>query len=324
MVIESEHAVNEPHAHHRFQRLLASCYARPAIPMGIVYPCDTLSLHGALEAAALGLIDPVLFGPADRIRDVASELDRSLDGITIHPSSTAVAAAMDAGAAAKAGEVRALMKGDMHTAEMMRVFLSPRAHMRIGKRMSHAFAIDAPGYAHPLIVSDGALNVRPGLEEKRAICQNAIDLAMAIGIQHPRVAILAAVETVHAAMPATVEAAALAKMAGRGQIIGATVDGPLALDAAISPSAAHAKHLPPAVAGRANVLIAPDLEAGNLLAKELVLLADGIAAGIVLGGAVPIAVTSRSDGAAARVASAALAVLLTTEAVPTLPHSLSA
>ncbi|SEO94000.1 phosphate acetyltransferase [Luteibacter sp. UNC138MFCol5.1] len=313
MVTDSTNVFRERSTHHRFRQLLGDCQSRPAVSMGIIYPCDRPSLHGALEAAALGLIDPTLFGPADRLNEVAAELGRSLEGIAIHPSPTAASAVMDAASAAANGKVRALMKGDLHTAEMMHLLLSRPAHMRTGKRMSHAFAIDVPGYAHPLIISDGALSVRPSLEEKRAICQNAIELAVAIGIHHPRVAILAAVETVHASMPATVEAAALGKMAERGQISGAAVDGPLALDAAISPAAAEKKRLAPTVAGRANVLIVPDLEAGNLLAKELVLLADGIAAGVVIGGAVPIALTSRSDGAAARVASAALAVLLATQ-----------
>ncbi|UPG83853.1 bifunctional enoyl-CoA hydratase/phosphate acetyltransferase [Luteibacter aegosomatis] len=309
MATESTRALHDAGGHHRFRLLISSCRERPPLRMGIIHPCDALSLHGALEATALGLIEPVLFGPEKRIREVAAEIDRSLDGIAIHASPTPSAAALYAAEAVKHGRVAALMKGDIHTSDMMHALLAPESRLRTAKRMSHAFAIDVPGYAHPLIVSDAALNVRPGLDEKRAICQNAIDLAVAIGIRHPKVAVLAAVETIHAAMPATVDAAALAKMAERGQITGASVDGPLALDDAIRADAARAKHLDSVVAGRANVLIVPDLEAGNVLAKELVLLADGIAAGIVMGAAVPIALGSRADGAAARVASAALAVL---------------
>jgi phosphate acetyltransferase len=310
MTNEVSHTGRESPSHHRFQALLSDCYGRPPLPAAVIYPCDELSLHGALEATAAGLIDPVFFGPAERIRSVAEALGRPLDGIPIHPARDPRQATADAAAAALTGRVNMLIKGDIHTEEMMRVLLAPESHMRTGTRMSHAFAIDAPGYAHPLIVSDGALNVRPGLDEKKTICQNAIDLATAIGIQQRRLAVVAAAETVHATMPATTDAAALAKMAERGQITGAEVDGPLSLDLALSPAAVRAKHVDSRVAGRANVLVVPDLEAGNLLAKELVLLADGIAAGIVLGAAVPIALTSRSDGAAARVASAALGVLM--------------
>lgn len=297
-------------AHRRFRALLDSCAGRPPVRAAVIYPCDDLSLQGALDAAAAGLIDPVFFGPEDRIRGIAETLGRPLDGIPIRAANDPRHATMEAAAAAHSGSVNMLMKGAIQTEDMMRVLLSPESHMRTGKRMSHAFAIDTPGYGHPLIVSDGALNVRPGLEEKRAICQNAIDLATAIGIQRRKLAVLAAVETVHGSMQATTDAAALAKMAERGQITGAEVDGPLSLDTAISPAAARAKHVGSRVAGRANILVVPDLEAGNLLAKELVLLSDSIAAGIVLGAAVPIALTSRADGTAARVASAALGMLM--------------
>ena len=202
------------------------------------------------------------------------------------------------------------MKGDIHTADFLRALLDRDHGLRGTGRMSHAFAIDTPAYSHPLIVSDGVIHLRPGLEEKREICQNAITLAKAIGIEQRHVAILAAVETVHEAMPATLHAAALSKMAQRGQITDAEVEGPLALDNAISHAAARVKHLDAHVSGRANILIAPDLEAGNMLSKALVLLADGIAAGVVLGASLPIALTSRADTSAARVASAAMAVLL--------------
>lgn len=316
MAEQRQRAAREAAIHHRFQWLLASCRALSPLRMGVIHPCDALSLHGALTAASLGLIEPVLFGPEQRVREIAVQLGRSLDGLAIHPSRDPIAAAADAATAAAEGRVEALMKGAIHTADMMHVLLASTSHLRTGRRMSHAFAIDAPGYAHPLVISDAVLNVRPGLEQKRAICQNAIDLAVAIGIGQPRVAVLAAVETVHAAMPSTVDAAALTQMAARGQITGAVVDGPLALDDAIHPAAVKAKQLDSAVAGRANILIVPDLEAGNLLVKELVLLADGLAAGIVLGGAVPIALNGRADGVAARVASAALTVLIAAGAHP--------
>lgn len=295
--------------HARFQWLVTRAREHPALRMGIVHPCDETSLAGALDAAAAGLVDPVLFGPERTLRRLAESIGRSLDHVPIHAAPDARVAAMEATRAARRGEVAALMKGHMHTADLLHVLLDPEHGLRCGERMSHAFAIDVPGYAHPLVVSDGALHVRPSLEEKRAICRNAIDLAAAIGIEHRRVAVLAAVETVHAAMPATVDAAALAKMAERGQLPGADIDGPLALDNAISRGAADVKHIESRVAGRANILIVPDLEAGNILVKELVLLANAIAAGIVLGGCVPVALTSRSDGRHARVASAALAVL---------------
>ncbi|WP_448097798.1 bifunctional enoyl-CoA hydratase/phosphate acetyltransferase [Luteibacter yeojuensis] len=296
--------------HVRFKYLLSRCRGRPRLPMAIVHPCDALSLEGALDAASCGLIEPWLFGPEQRIRRLAETIGKGLEGVILHDAPGRMEAARAAVMACRRGDVHGLMKGDVHTADLLRVILDREHGLRIGGRLSHAFAIDTPAYSHPLIVSDGVIHLRPGLEEKRQICQNAITLAKAIGIEHRRVAILAAVETVHETMAATMHAAALSKMAERGQILDADVEGPLALDNAISHAAASVKHLDPHVSGRANILIAPDLESGNILTKALVLLADGIAAGVVLGASVPIALTSRADTSTARVASAALAVLL--------------
>lgn len=296
--------------HPRFRFLLSRCRNRPKLPMGVVHPCSAVSLEGALDAASHGLIEPWLFGPESHIRRLADTLGRGLEGVIIHDAPDAHTAAQFAVMAGRRGDIAALMKGDMHTSDLLHVLLDRDTGLRGPGRMTHAFAIDTPAYAHPLIVSDAAIHIRPNLDEKRDICQNAIDLAKAIGIERRHVAILAAVETLHEDMPATLHAAALSKMAARGQITDADVDGPLALDNALSPAAARLKHIDSHVAGHANILIAPDLESGNLLTKALVLLADGIAAGMVLGAALPVALTSRSDTSAARVASAAMAVLL--------------
>lgn len=305
--------------HPRFRFLLERCRGRARIPMAVVHPCSAVSLEGALDAASQGLIEPWLFGPERQIRRLADTLGRGLEGVTVHDARDAHAAARAAALAGRRGDVAALMKGDIHTADLMHVLLDRDTGLRGSGRMSHAFAIDTPAYSHPLIVSDAVIHLRPGLEEKRDICQNAIDLAKAIGIEHRRVAILAAVETLHETMPATLDAAVLSKMAERGQIVDADVEGPLALDNAISHAAASLKHIDARVAGRANILIAPDLESGNMLAKAMVLLADGIAAGMVLGASLPIALTSRADSPVSRVASAAMAVLLAARNEPAAP-----
>lgn len=295
--------------HPRFDFLLKRCVGMPRLPMAIIHPCDALSLEGALAARAAGLIEPRLFGPARQLERLAETLGLDLSDIFICDVPDARAAIVEAAAAARRGEVRALMKGDIHTDDFLRGVLDPKLGFLRDRRISHAFAIDTPAYPHPLVVSDGAIHIRPGLEQKREICQNAIDLARAIGIEQRRVAVLAAVETVHTSMPATIDAAALSVMARRGQIVGAEVDGPLALDNAMSPASVHTKHLDQRVGGRANILIVPDLESGNILVKTLTLMSRGIAAGIALGASMPIALTSRADTRAARVASAALAVL---------------
>jgi phosphotransacetylase len=296
--------------HIRFRNLLERCKGLPAIRMAVVHPCDDESLRGALDATAAGLIEPVLVGPEEKIRRAACDAGCDLDGIEIVPVPHSHAAADVAVTMAHDGRVDALMKGSLHTDELMHAVLRQESGLRIGRRISHAFAIDAPTYTHPLIVTDAAINILPDLEAKRDICQNAIHLAKVLGIIERRVAVLAAVETVTSSMPVTVDAAALSKMAERGQIVDAMVDGPLAMDSALSEASCRRKGIISSVAGRANILVVPNVEAGNMLVKQLVLLAEAIAAGIVLGARVPIALTSRADGPHARIASAAIAVLL--------------
>lgn len=299
-----------PNRHARFQLLIERCRELPPIRMAVVHPCDEPSLRGALAAHAEGLIEPLLVGPTARIRQVAAQCGCDLTGVAMLDAPHSHAAAELAAEQARHGDVDALMKGALHTDELLRALLRREAGLRTERRASHAFAIDVPGYGHPLLVADAVLNIQPDLETKRDICQNTILLAQALGIVEPRVAVLAAVETVHSQMPATVDAAALSKMAERGQLLGAQVDGPLAMDNALSEAARHTKGIHSAVAGRANVLLVPNLEAGNILVKQMVLLADAIAAGVVVGLRVPVALTSRADDTRARLASAAIAVLL--------------
>lgn len=303
----------EPRArspHTRFRLLLSECRDLPPIRMAVVHPCDGPSLRGAIEAQIAGLIEPILVGPEARIRQAADNIRCELTGIEIISTPHSHASAERAVSLARQGGVSALMKGALHTDELMRAVLDKESGLRTERRMTHAFAIDVPGYGHPLIVSDAVINILPDLETKRDICQNAILLAHTLGITECRVAILAAVETIHGSMPATLDAAALSKMAQRGQLVGALVDGPLAIDNALSDKSRRAKGIVSSVAGRANTLIVPSLEAGNILVKQLVLLADAIAAGMVLGARVPIALTSRADDALSRIASAAIAVLV--------------
>ena len=293
----------------RFKALLARAQGLEAVRCAVVHPCDAESLSGALDAARYGLIIPVLIGPTAKIDKVALDAGLDLSGIerVAVPHSHA-AADMAADMAAK-GEVEILMKGSLHTDELLRAVLAQPA-LRTGRRMSHVFRFDVPMYPKPLMVTDAALNIRPNLMEKVDIVQNAIHLAHIMGIECPKVAILAAVETVNADMPSTLDAAALCKMADRGQICGGLLDGPLAFDNAISAQAAHIKHIVSPVAGDADILAVPDLESGNMLAKQLEYLAGATGAGVVLGARVPMALTSRADSANTRVASALLAVLV--------------
>jgi len=299
-----------PDKHTRFRALLHMCRNLAPVRMAVVHPCDALSLQGAWESARAGLIDPVLVGPRSRIQNLARAMGWDLKNVEIVSAPHSHAAVDAAAALVGMRRVAALMKGSLHTGELMRGLLGAKVGLRTDRMASHAFAIDVPGYAHPLIVSDAALNIQPALDAKRDICQNAILLAHTLGIVEPRVAVLAAVETVHENMQATIDAAALSKMAERGQLAGAVVDGPLAMDNALSQAARRGKHIRSSVAGRANVLIVPNIEAGNILVKQLVLLADAIAAGVVLGLRVPVALTSRADDVRARVASVAMARLL--------------
>ena len=294
----------------RYQRLVDLAKGRPAITMAVVHPCDRESLGGALSAAEAGLIRPLLFGPRKKIEAAAAELGVGLSAYEIVDVPHSHASAVRAVEYARNGEVEALMKGSLHTDELMSEVVAASSGLRTARRVSHVFYMDVPAYPKPLLITDAAINVEPDLEAKLDIVQNAIDLALALNIQEPKVAILAAVETVNPRMRATVEAAALCKMAERGQIRGGVVDGPLALDNAVSIVAAKTKGIASAVAGQADILVVPDLESGNIVAKQLEYLADAGSAGIVLGARVPIVLTSRADPAPARVASCAIALLI--------------
>jgi phosphotransacetylase len=286
---------------------------------GVVHPCDPGSITGAVKAAAAGLIVPVLVGPEARIRAAASDAGVDISGLRLVPAPHSHAAAALAVAMAASGEVKLLMKGALHTDELMHAVLSADAGLRTDRRASHVFVIDAPHFPRPLLITDAAVNLRPGLGDKRDIVRNAIELAHAIGIASPRVAILSAVETVEEKLPSTVDAAALCKMAERGQILGGVLDGPLAFDNAVSPQAAAEKGLNSQVAGHADILVVPDLEAGNILVKQLSFMGGADAAGVVMGCRVPIVLNSRADNLGSRLASCAVARLLAEATAPTRP-----
>ena len=292
----------------RFSTLLDQVQGLDIVRCAVVHPCDADSLSGAMDAANHGLIKPVLIGPEGRIRHVAEEAGISLQGVEIISVEHSHAAAEMAAAMAANKEVEILMKGSLHTDELLKAVLSHKA-LRTGRRLSHVFRFDVPLYPKPLIITDAAINIEPTLQEKVDIVQNAIDFARVMGIETPKVAILSAVETVTASIPSTLDAAALCKMADRGQITGGLLDGPLAFDNAVSPDAVQIKGIVSEVAGQADILAVPDLESGNMIAKQLEYLAGASGSGLVLGARVPIALTSRADGPMARVASTVLAVL---------------
>ena len=296
--------------HTRYERLLAAAKALPPLPTAVVHPCDEVSLGSAIEAAKLGLIEPILVGPEAKLRAVAAAAGLDIARFTLVNSQHSVDSAAKAVALVREGRAEALMKGSLHTDELMGAVVARETGLRTARRVSHCFVMDVPGYATPLIITDAAVNIAPTLDDKADIVQNAIELAQAIGFEEVRVAILSAMETVNAKVNSTIEAAALCKMADRGQITGGVLDGPLALDNAIDPEAAEIKHIVSPVAGRANVLVVPDLEAGNMLAKSLTFLAGADSAGIVLGAKVPIILTSRADSPLARRASCAVASLV--------------
>jgi phosphotransacetylase/acyl dehydratase len=296
--------------HDRTQAMLARAAAGVAIATAVVYPVDAASLVAALDAAQAGLIVPVLIGPREQIRQVAKDARVDIDALTLIDVPDAGDAAARAVALARTGKVALLMKGDLHTSDLMHAVISPDTGLRTARRISHVYLMDVPGYPRPLLITDAAINIAPNLMDKAGIIQNAIDLAQVIGIAQPRVAILAAVETVSARMQSTLDAAALCKMADRGQITGGLLDGPLAFDNAINEAAAVEKGIVSQVAGRADILLVPDLEAGNMLAKQLTFMAGAEAAGLVLGARVPIILTSRADSAGTRLASCALGVLV--------------
>ena len=278
--------------------------------MAVVHPCDALSLSGTLDARAAGLITPVLIGPRARILAVAQANGLDISGIDIEDVPHSHAAAARAVELVAQGRVEALMKGSLHTDELMAAVVASGTGLRTKRRISHCYLMQTPAYPRPFIITDAAINIAPTLDDKADIVRNAIDLAHAIGVAEPRVAILAAVETINPHMPATLDAAALCKMAERGQITGALLDGPLAFDNAVSMAAAHTKGIVSEVAGRADILVVPDLESGNMLAKQLEFMGSAASAGIVLGARVPIVLTSRADSRETRIASCAVAVLL--------------
>ena len=297
-------------SHEKYQRLIDAAKAVEPVPTAVAHPCDQSSLSGAVDAAKLGLIRPILVGPKAKIEALAKSLKLDIAGYQLVDAPHSHAAAAKAVELVRGGKAEALMKGALHTDELMAEVVKRDTGLRTARRISHCFVMDVPSYATALIISDAAVNIAPSLKDKVDIVQNAIDLAHALRFPEVRVAILSAMETVNPDVPSTVEAAALCKMADRGQITGATLDGPLALDNAISLSAAQIKKIDSPVAGRANVLIVPDLEAGNMLAKSLSFLAGADAAGIVLGAKVPIILTSRADSEITRLASCAVAALV--------------
>jgi phosphate acetyltransferase len=294
----------------KYQRLIEVAATAGAVTTAVAHPCDEASLEGAVEAARLKLIVPILVGPAARIRDVAAKNGIDISGLRIVDALHSHDSAAKAVELVRKGEAEALMKGSLHTDELMGAVVARDSGIRTARRISHCFIMDVPGHPDALIITDAAVNIAPTLEEKVDIVQNAIDLAHALKAHQVRVAILSAMETVNPKVPSTIDAAALCKMADRGQIAGAVIDGPLALDNAISEAAAALKQIASPVAGRANVLVVPDLEAGNMLAKSLSFLAGADSAGIVLGARVPIILTSRADSLVARLASCAVAALV--------------
>jgi phosphate acetyltransferase len=296
--------------HEKYQRLIERCKSLQPTPTAVAHPCDQTSLEGAVDAGRMGLIAPILVGPAQRIKGIAKSHNIDISGLRIVDTPHSEASAEKAVELVRLGEAEALMKGSLHTDELLAAVVKRDAGLRTQRRISQCFVMDVPTYPDAIIITDAAVNIAPTLEEKVDIVQNAIDLAHALGRDDVRVAILSAMETVNPKVPSTIEAAALCKMADRGQITGAILDGPLALDNAISLEAAEIKKINSPVAGRANILVAPNLEAGNMLAKSLSFLANADAAGIVLGARVPIILTSRADSVMTRLASCAVAALV--------------
>jgi phosphotransacetylase len=296
-------------AEHRLERLIERCRGSKPMLTGVVHPCSTDALAGAVEAAAAGLIVPVLFGPQAEIKTVAAKADLDITKCRIVDADGAEDSAQKAAAAAGAGEVAALMKGSLHTDVLLHAVMQKEAGLRTGRLLSHCAMVSVPTYARRFVVTDVALNIAPDTDQKRDICQNAIGFARALGIEVPKVAVLAAVEMVRTKMPASLDGAILAKMADRRQIVGGIVDGPLDLDAAVDLGAARIKHIESPVAGLADVLLVPNIEAGNMVYKNLAFMADAQTAGLVVGARVPVILTSRADTAAARRFSAAAAVL---------------
>jgi phosphate acetyltransferase len=301
--------ISEVREHAKYERLVAATRGLQPLPTAVAHPCDATSLRGALEAAEAHMIAPVLVGPKGKIESVARSLDLDLGATTIVDVPHSQAAAEKAVALVRAGEAELLMKGSLHSDELLAEVTKRDTGLRTGRRISHVFVMDVPSHPRTLFITDAAVNIAPDLMAKRDIIQNAIELYAGLGLGVPKVAILSAVEMVNPSIPSTIEAAALCKMAERGQITGGELDGPLAFDNAISLEAARIKGIKSSVAGRADVLVVPDLEAGNMLAKNLTFLSGADAAGVVLGARVPIILTSRADNVRTRLASCAVAML---------------
>jgi len=293
----------------KYELLLVKCKNLEPVPTAVAHPCEKTALSGAVEAADYGLIKPILVGPQAKLEAVAREAKVDLGKMRVVDVPHSHAAAAKAVELVRTGQAEILMKGSLHSDELMSAIVARDGGLRTGRRISHVFIMDVPTYHKVLIVTDGAINIAPTLDDKVDICQNAIDLAVSLGREKPKVAILAAVETVTTKMPATIDAAALCKMVERGQITGGILDGPLAFDNAISKEAARTKGIRSEVAGDPDILLAPDLEAGNILAKQLSFLANADGAGLVLGARVPVVLTSRADSVRARTASCAVAML---------------
>ena len=302
--------VEHPRDYHVFHRFLDRCRALPALTTAVCWPLSDVALGGALEAAEAGLIEPVLVGDGAAMRALAARMGASIEALPVVEAATEAAAAQTSVDLCRSGKAQAMMKGSLHTDELMRVAMARDTGLRTGKRISHVFVMDTPAYDRTLLITDAAINIEPDLEDKIHIVQNAIDLAHALGIPEPKVALLSAVETVNPKIVSTLDAAALCKMADGKQITGGVLDGPLAFDTAVSEKAAEIKGLKSPVAGKADILVVPDLESGNMLAKQLEYLGGAQLAGIVLGARVPVILTSRADSAATRLTSCAVAALL--------------
>jgi phosphate acetyltransferase len=303
-------AVSPLRQHEKYERLIAATQNLPALATAVAHPCDESSLRGALEAAQEGMITPILVGPKDKIKAIGARLGLDIAGFEIVDVAHSQMAADKAVELVRAGKAELLMKGSLHSDELLGAVTKRETGLRTGRRISHVFVMDVPTHAQTLFITDAAVNIAPDLMAKRDIVQNAIDLYTGLGLGTPKVAILSAVETVNPSIPSTIDAAALCKMADRGQITGGVLDGPLAFDNAISSEAARIKGIASPVAGQAQILVVPDLEAGNMLAKNLSFLSNADAAGIVLGARVPVILTSRADNVRTRMASCAVAMLL--------------
>lgn len=310
VAVSAQGVAQAQRAHDKYDRLVAVAQSLPTLKVAVAHPCDPASLGAVFEAAGLGLIEPILVGPQAKIKAAAEAIGKDVSQMRIVDAPHSHAAAEAAVDLVRSGQAEALMKGSLHTDELMGAVVRREGGLRTARRISHCFVMDVPTHETALIITDAAVNIAPTLEDKAHIVQNAIDLARALRVDPVRVAILSAMETVNPKVPSTIEAAALCKMADRGQITGGILDGPLALDNAIDLGAAKIKKIQSPVAGQANVLVVPDLEAGNMLAKSLTFLADADAAGIVLGARVPIILTSRADSTITRLASCAVASLV--------------